>query len=409
MVKRESYLKKIRKLKDTEEVKIITGVRRSGKTHFLKEFIKELKEEGISDNNIVYISFESNKYVHIKDNLTLNEVVNEKTKNIDGKAYLFFDEIQRVSNWEESINAYRVDLDADIYVTGSYGQILGGINSTLLSGRYIRMHIYPFSFKELLDYYKYDKCFEINSIDEIKIFNEFVNYGGFPGLLHYDDVDEKIDYLSDIYDSIMLKDIISIHNIGSVELFRRLMVFMIGNIGKIFSANSISNYLKSENKLKKSSPSTIMDYINYAVDAYLLYRVKREDLKGKEILKTLEKYYIVDQGFYYLFNDESERDYGYLLENIVYLELIKRRYEVTIGKIYNLEVDFVCKRPGKTFYVQVSESIKNPVTREREFKSFEKINDNYAKYIITTDNLMNYSHKGIIHLNILEFLKIDEL
>ncbi len=408
MVKRTIYLDKLNKLRDTEEVKIITGVRRSGKTHLLKEFIKQLKSEGVCDKNIIYISFESNKYNHIKDNITLNEIVNEKASNVDGRLYLFFDEIQRVENWEESINGYRIDFNSDIYVTGSYGNLLTGINSTVLSGRYIRIRMYPFSYKELLDYYKYDKNILINPVEEMKIFNEFISYGGFPGLLHYEEHDEKMDYLMDIYDSIMLKDIIDLQKIGSISLFRRLMRFMVTNIGNIFSANSISKYLKSEETRTRTSSNTILDYLNYATTANLLYQVKREDIKGKKILKTLEKYYVVDQGFYYLFNDENKRDMGFLLENIVFLELMKRGYSITIGKIQNLEVDFICKRPGKTFYVQVSESINDPTTREREFKSFEKIKDYYPKYIVTTDQI-NYSHNGIIHMNILEFLRNDAL
>jgi len=414
MVRRNYYHEKLDKLKDTDDVKIITGVRRSGKTHFLKEYMNELKKIGVPDSNIIYISFESNRYNNVKDNESLNKIIEEKIEGLDGKLYLFFDEIHKVHDWELSINGYRVDLDADIYVTGSYGQMLSGINSTVLSGRYVRMHMYPFSFNELLDYYRFDENMEIDGTTEMKIFNEFLNYGSFPGVRKYAGHDEKIDYLSDIYDSIMLKDIIEINSIGSVDLFRRLMEFMVTNIGNLFSANSIAKYLKRENRLKKRkkekkkqvnpSTNTVIDYIRYAVDAYLLYEVKREDLKGKKILQTLEKYYVVDQGFYYLFHDENERDMGFLLENIVFLELLKKRYNVTIGKVKNYEVDFVCKRPGKTFYIQVSESINDPLTREREFNSLEKIDDNYPKYIITTD-YVNYSNNGIIHLNILDFLK----
>lgn len=212
MVKRITYLNRLNKLKDTEEIKIITGVRRSGKTHLLKEYIKQLRKEQIPEKNIIYISFESNRYNHIKDNITLNNLVYEKTENIEGKIYLFFDEIHKVDNWEQSINGYRVDLDADIYVTESHGQMLNGINSTDLSGRYVRIQMYPFSFNELLAYYQHDQNIQIDPLTEIRIFNDFLSYGGFPGLLHYEEHDEKIDYLHDIYDSIMLKDIIDIEN-----------------------------------------------------------------------------------------------------------------------------------------------------------------------------------------------------
>lgn len=406
MVKRKLYLNKIRKLMDKEEVKIITGVRRSGKTYLLKQVIEELKEKGIPDENIIYISFESNKYRKIKNDEELDEIVFNLTKNIKGKIYLFFDEIQRVKNWEESINSYRIDLDSDIYVTGSYSNLLNGINRTLLSGRYIRIHIYPFSYKELLEYYKEEKGSLLTYNEELNIFNNYLSFGGFPGLLKYEDNDEKFDYLSDIYDSIMLKDILDIEKIGTTELFERLMEFMISNIGQLFSATSISKYLKSEKR--NISTSTVLNYIRYATNALLLYQTKREDLIGKKILNVSEKYYVVDPGFYYLFNDVSKRNLGSLLENIIYLEFKRRNYDVTIGKIYNLEVDFICKKPGKKMFVQVSNSILDEKTMEREFKSLRKIKESYPKYILTMDTV-DLSQEGIIHMNIMEFLKDGEI
>ena len=394
---------KLYKLKDTDDVKIITGARRSGKTHLIKTYANELKNKGIPSENIIYISLESNKYKKIREDTQLDELVYEFTKDVTGKLYLFFDEIHKVSNWEESINGYRVDLNSDIYVTGSYGQMLNGINSTVLSGRYIRMKIYPFSFKEVLKYYE-ENGYELNTNTEIDIFNQYLSYGGFPGHFKYEDESEKLDYLSDVYDSIMLKDIFDIEKISSTSLYRTLMEFMIDNIGHEFSVNSITKYLKSEKSSSKHD--TIRDYLMYATNAYLLYKVKRKDIKGKKILKTLEKYYIIDPGFYYLFKDESNRDLGQLLENIIYLELLRRGYKITIGKINNLEVDFVCERPGQTLYVQVSNSILDDKTRNREYKSLEKIKDNYPKYILTMDTI-NYSRNGIIHENIINFLKDD--
>lgn len=406
MVKRKLYLNKIYKLMDKEEVKIITGVRRSGKTYLLKQVIEELKEKGIPDENIIYISFESSKYRKIKNDEELDEIVFNLTKNIKGKIYLFFDEIQRVKNWEESINSYRIDLDSDIYVTGSYSNLLNGINRTLLSGRYIRIHIYPFSYKELLEYYREEKGSLLTYNEELNIFNNYLSFGGFPGLLKYDDNDEKLDYLSDIYDSIMLKDILDIEKIGTTELFERLMEFMVSNIGQLFSATSISKYLKSEKR--SISTSTVLNYIKYATNALLLYQTKREDLVGKKILNVSEKYYVVDPGFYYLFNDVSKRNLGSLLENIIYLEFKRRNYDVTIGKIYDLEVDFICKKPGKKMFVQVSNSILDEKTMEREFKSLRKIKESYPKYILTMDTV-DLSRDGIIHMNIMEFLKDGEI
>lgn len=404
MVRRKAYMDKLHKLKDTDDVKIISGARRSGKTHLIKEFMKELKENNIKNENIIFISLESNRYKDIRDDKKLDELIYKLTENLKGKIYLFFDEIHKVQNWEESINGYRIDLNADIYVTGSYGQMLSGINSTVLSGRYIRIKIYPFSFKEVLTYY--DEEYPDKSINEQEIFNQYLDYGGFPGHFKYVDVEEKLDYLSDIYDSIMLKDIFDIELVSSTELYRRLMEFMINNIGNLFSVNSITKFLKSQKRSPKND--TIMNYLMYASNAYLLYKVNRKNIEGKEILRTLEKYYLIDPGFYYLFNDENNRDLGRLLENIVYLELLRRGYNISIGKINSLEVDFFCEKPGKTIYVQVSKSILDDKTYEREFKSLEKIKDNYPKYIISMDTVC-LSKNGIVHQNIIEFLKTEDV
>ena len=387
---------------DTEEVKIITGVRRSGKTHLLKEIIKELQEKGIPKENIIYISLESNKYRNIRKDEDLSKLIFQLTKNIENKIYLLLDEIHRVENWEEAINKFKINLNSDIYITSSNSKLLSDINTTPLS-RYIQLKIHPFSYKEILQYHK-ENGETIDYKKEIEIYNEYLNFGGFPGLLKYER-NEKLDYLSDIYDSIILKDIMSLNNIGSIDLFSRLMEFMIDNIGKIFSANSISKYLKQENQ--KISPSTIVDYLKYSINAFLFYKVKREDLKGKKILKVSEKYYIIDPGFYYLFNPENKRDMGFLIENIVFLELLHRNYDITIGKIKDCEVDFVCRKYGQKIYIQVAESITDSSTRNREFRPFKNIDDNFPKYIITTD-ITDYSNNGIKHINILDFLKADD-
>lgn len=265
--------------------------------------------------------------------------------------------------------------------------------------------MYPFSYKELLTYFSDKKKSALTHDDEIKIFNNYLNYGGFPGLLAYDYPDEKITYLTDIYNSIMLKDVIDIEKISSVILFERLMEFIVCNIGKIFSANSIAKYLKLEKY--NISTSTVLNYkVCYEFITFISDKKRRS--YWKKILKVSEKYYIVDPGFYYLFNDENKRDLGYLLENIVYLELRRHGYKVTIGKLYDIEVDFVCKKPGKTTYIQVAQSIMDPNTRDREFRPLNKIKDNYPKYVLSMDEI-NLSSNGIIHMNILEFLKADEI
>lgn len=396
---RESYLKKIRKFIDEEEIKVITGLRRSGKTYFLKQIMNELKEKGINDSNIIYLPLESVKYDTIKNYKDLNNLIFNMTKDIKGKIYLFFDEIQLINDWQKSINSYRIDLDADIYLTGSNSQILSGELATLLSGRYIKIEIYPFSFNEILEYKKI-KFGEISLSDETKIFNEYMKYGGLPRTLNFDE-EEKIDYLSDIYSTIVLKDIISKNNIRDIAFLERLIKFMIVNTGEIFSINSIRKYLKHEGI--SVSTNTISNYLKHIEDAYILIKSKREEIKTKKILTTNEKYYCIDPGFYELqtgFNKSREK----ILENIVFLELLRRKYKISVGNIDGLEVDFICRKPNKTIYIQVSESILDETTRNREFRSLEKINDNYPKYVLTLDN-WDYSKNGIIHLNIINFLK----
>jgi len=399
MIIRESYLKKIRKFIDEEEIKVITGLRRSGKTYFLKQIMNELKENGINNSNIIYLPLESAKYDTIKNHKDLNNLIFNKTKDIKGKIYLFFDEIQLINDWQKSINSYRIDLDADIYLTGSNSQILSGELATLLSGRYIKIEIYPFSFNEILEYKKI-KFGEISLSDETKIFNEYVKYGGLPRTLNFDE-EEKIDYLSDIYSTIVLKDIISKNNIRDIAFLERLIKFMIVNTGEIFSINSIRKYLKHEGI--SVSTNTISNYLKQIEDAYILIKSKREEIKTKKILTTNEKYYCIDPGFYEL-QTGLNKSRGKILENIVFLELLRRKYKITIGNIDGLEVDFICRKPNKTIYIQVSESILDETTRNREFRSLEKINDNYPKYVLTLDN-WDYSKNGIIHLNIINFLK----
>ena len=290
-------------------------------------------------------------------------------------------------------------MDADIYLTGSNSQILSGELATLLSGRYIKIEIYPFSFNEILEYKKI-KFGEISLSDETKIFNEYVKYGGLPRTLNFDE-EEKIDYLSDIYSTIVLKDIISKNNIRDIAFLERLIKFMIVNTGEIFSINSIRKYLKHEGI--SVSTNTISNYLKQIEDAYILIKSKREEIKTKKILTTNEKYYCIDPGFYEL-QTGLNKSRGKILENIVFLELLRRKYKITIGNIDGLEVDFICRKPNKTIYIQVSESILDETTRNREFRSLEKINDNYPKYVLTLDN-WDYSKNGIIHLNIINFLK----
>ena len=399
MIKRKFYLEKIVKLIDTEDIKVITGVRRCGKTVLLKQIIDELENRGIASENIIYMSFESSKYKNIRNDDDLDEFIFSKTNNLNGKIYLLFDEIQKVKNWEVSINSYRVDLECDIYITGSNSQLLSGELATLISGRYISINMLPFSFKELIQYY--DEMHE--KIDEIKLFEQYLSYGGFPGLLNYEN-EEKEKYLYDLYSTIVLNDILYKNKVKDLDLLERLMEFMISNIGKLFSANSISKYIKNENR--KTTPHTIINYMDYARNAFIFYQIKRENIKQKRKLLISDKYYLVDSGFYFIFNGSTQRNWGQLLENIVFLELIRQGYSITIGKIQDLEVDFVCRKANQIKYIQVSQSILDENTRKREFKSLEKISDSYPKYVISMDSF-DFSANGIIHLNIIDFLKSE--
>lgn len=399
MIKRKFYLEKIVKLIDTEDIKVITGVRRCGKTVLLKQIIDELENRGIASKNIIYLSFESSKYKNIRNDDDLDEFIFSKTNNLNGKIYLLFDEIQKVKNWEVSLNSYRVDLECDIYITGSNSQLLSGELATLISGRYISINMLPFSFKELIQYY--DEMHE--NIDEIKLFEQYLSYGGFPGLLNYEN-EEKEKYLYDLYSTIVLNDILYKNKVKDLDLLERLMEFMISNIGQLFSANSISKYIKNENR--KTTPHTIINYMDYARNAFIFYQIKRENIKQKRKLLISDKYYLVDSGFYFIFNGSTQRNWGQLLENIVFLELIRQGYSITIGKIQDLEVDFVCRKANQIKYIQVSQSILDENTRKREFKSLEKISDSYPKYVISMDSF-DFSANGIIHLNIIDFLKSE--
>ena len=392
MVKRELYLSKIRRLIDLDIIKVITGVRRCGKSYMLNLIIEELQKRGINKENIFLINFDSVKYHNIKNSNQLNDLILELVKNTNGKIYLFFDEIQNVENWEKSIAAYKIDFDCDIYVTGSNSKLLSGELATHLTGRYIEIKMYPFSFKEFLDF---------KQSNGNKLFDEYLKYGGFPFIFQLNPED-KLQYLNDLYNSIVYKDLIARYDIRDINLLERLVSYIADNIGNTFSAKSISDYLGNV------SNKTVYNYLSYLENACLISKVKREDLQGKRLLKVQEKYYIVDHGFNKALIDKKDEDWGRLLENIVYNELLRRGYEITVGKVNGYEIDFVCKKPNKKIYVQVSYILGDDSTIEREFKPLLMIKDNYPKYVISLDQL-DFSRNGITHLNLLDFLTDYEL
>jgi len=396
MVKRELYMKKIRPLIDKDIIKVITGIRRCGKSYMLNLIINELLESNINKNNIILINLESNKYNNIKNNRELNKLVFNMTKNLKGKVYLFFDEIQNIKDWEKSINGFRVDLDSDIYITGSNSELLSGELSSHLTGRFFEIKMYPFSFKEIL-LLKKESNTEVNEKD---VFNEYINFGGMPFIFQLEKED-KLKYLNDLYNSIVYNDIIQRNKIRDVHLLDKLIKYMISSIGHTFSARSISKYFKSEKR--NVAGETIYNYLLYCVNACLFFKVQRDDLIGKKILRISEKYYLTDHGFNQAIN-RQKNNISQILENIVYIEFKRRGYNVYVGKLKDLEIDFVCENMQTRLYVQVSYLLADDSVVEREFNPLRKIKDNYPKYVLSLDEF-DFSRDGIKHRNIKEFLK----
>ncbi len=400
MIKRKLYLDQIGRLIDKEPIKIITGVRRSGKTYLLKSISSELKDKGVADENILLISFESMKYNKIEDFKQLDECIVNLTQNINGKIYFLFDEIQNVKNWEKSINSYRVDFDCDIYITGSNSELLSGELATLISGRYFQINIYPFSFSEFIQYKKEIENIDVSNLNEL--FGEYVKFGGMPPIQQIDKQD-KYSYLDDIYGTLQLKDIITRHNIRNSDMLSRILDYVIMNLGKNFSATNIAKYMKHDGR--KISKDTILDYLLYSKNACFIHQVQREDIKGKKVLLHNEKYYLVDHGFYQAKYGGIE-NIGSILENIVYIELLRRGYDIKIGFFNEKEIDFVCTKGNEKIYVQVTYKLSGDETIEREFSGLLKINDNFDKYVLSMDTL-DFSTNGLKHRNIIDFLISD--
>ena len=400
MIIRDNYLKKLIACKDTEFIKVITGVRRSGKSTILLMFKNYLLDNGVKEDNIIYINFESVIYDDIKTYKDLYKYVKERIKN---KTYLLLDEVQNVNSWEKAINSFKVDFDIDIYITGSNAYLLSSELSTLLSGRYVEIKVYPLSFKEYLMFNNYDKS---NLEDK---FNEYLKYGGLPAItLIKDNNDLILSYLSDIYNSIVKKDIIDRNSIKDIALLENIIKYLANNIGSSISSNKISDYLNSNKIVEKSNHQTIDNYLNMLEKSFIMYKVKRTDIKSKSLLKTLGKYYISDVGIRNIILGFRNIDEGHLLENIVYLELLRRGYRVNIGKTYDYEIDFVAENPNSIKYFQVTKSLLNEQVKERELRSLESIDDNYEKIILSMDKNLSNDYNGIKVMNIIDWLLKDD-
>ena len=400
MLKRDEYIKQIVPFIDKDVIKVLTGIRRSGKSVMLKLLMEELKNRGINENQFIYINFENLKYRNLKNYEKLYDFILNKVDDKYKSYYIFLDEIQKVEEWERCVNSLRVDEDFnfDIYITGSNAKLLSGELSTYLAGRYIECVVYPFSFKEFFEIIQ-----EKNQ--EIKVkeaFQKYVKFGGMPFLHNLDyNFEASMQYLQDLYASIILKDITQRNNIRDTDLLERIINYVVMNIGNTFSATSISKFFKSENR--KVATETILNYIKACEEAFLVYRVARNDLLGKKILNVNEKYYIADHGIREAIMENNQKDINQVLENIVYFEMLRRGYNVKIGKVDNLEVDFVCKKNDETIYIQVSYLLASEDTKEREFSVLENIKDNYPKYVLSMDEF-DMSRNGIKHVNLIEFL-----
>ena len=397
MLKRELYLKRIRDFYDSDLIKILVGIRRSGKSVILEQIIEELKDKGISDNHIIYVNFEFIEFEELTDYKKLNNYIKEKIKD-SSMYYLFFDEIQNVDKFEKVVNSLRASQKVSIFITGSNSRLLSEELSTILSGRYVSFRINPLSYKEVLQL----KCLE-KSTDEI--FQDFVKWGSLPNRFQFQNEEAIKNYLYGVFDSIILRDVVERLKIRDTSLFNLILQYIIDTIGREFSAENIINFLKNEGR--EVSTLTIYSYIEALCKALLIRKVYRYDVHGKAVLKTLNKYYVTDLGIAQIKNSKTEIDKSYAIENIVYNELIIKGYEVYTGKTRKGEIDFVATKPNKKIYIQVAFSISNEETKKREFGAYDNIRDNYPKYVITLDKF-NFEYNGIKHINLIDFLLDDK-
>lgn len=398
MISREIYMKRIRPFINTELIKVFTGIRRSGKSVMLELVKNELKKSGVSDKNFLCINFEQFSNSELLDAKILHKRIVEFQKSADGKIYLFFDEIQEVDGWEKCINSCRVDFDCDIYITGSNAKLLSGELATYLAGRYVEFVIYPFSFAEFLEMNRQKN----SQIDKSACFMTFLKTGGMPFLANFlGDDSAKNQYLMDIYNSVVLKDVVKRNNIRDVDTLERIIAYAFSNIGHIFSATSLSKYFKSEKR--NISHDTILNYLKFCADAFLIYKISRYDLEGKKVLTVNEKYYCADHGLREAVFGKNTQNIDQILENIVCLELLRRNFKVFVGKKDESEIDFIAERNGVKIYVQVAYLLASEETVKREFSVYDSIKDNFPKYVVSMDEF-DFSRNGIIHRNIRDFL-----
>ena len=404
LINRPEYLKQLIQNKDVDLVKIITGIRRCGKSSLLDLFHQYLSQSGVLDENIIHMNLESLRYRDLSNYLNFYDYISERIPK-EGKTYLIFDELQVVEHWEKAIESFRLDFDVDIYITGSNAYLLSTEFSTLLSGRYVEIRMLPLSFKEFLNFYNFDM-----SITMEEKFQKYLQFGGMPILREYKFNEARSNQaLEGIYSTVVLRDVLQRSNQIDQIMLKKIVLFLCSNIGSITSPNSIGNILSNGGEMnnqkgKNIAGKTVNKYIDMLHHAFVFYPVDRYDVKGKQLLKTLEKNYIIDMGFRNMLLGYRDVDRGHIIENIVFLELIRRDYRVYIGKVGETEVDFVAEKPNEKLYIQVTESMQSQEARERELRPLRMISDNYEKIILSMDRNYITPYDGIKSLNLLDWL-----
>lgn len=398
MIKRESYMARIRPFIDGDLIKVLTGIRRSGKSVMLELIKDELRARGVTEEQLVAFNFEDMRNAQLCTAEALYDELVRRAAPIKGEIYFFFDEIQEVERWERCVNSLRVEMDCDIYITGSNAKLLSGELATYLAGRYVEFIIYPFSFSEFLALYHSVEP----DADTRTCFDRYLTFGGMPYLanLRFDETACR-QYLRDLFNSVELKDIVKRNNVRDVDMLERIIAYVTANIGTTFSSTAISKYLKNEGR--RVSPETVLNYLKACSDAFLFYQVRRQDLQGKKILTVNEKYYVADHGIREAVIGGNMRDINLVLENIVFMEALRRGYSVTVGKVGEREIDFVCERHGEKCYIQVTYLLAAEETVQREFGVYEHVQDNFPKYVVSLDEF-DMSRNGVRHYNIRDFL-----